>query len=212
LEQLEIIVDAHERYPFKFAAQQAQTVRRALACGDYAVSFDGFIAGAVERKSVSDLVSSLLSGRLRYQLTDLALIPRAAIVVEQGYARIFGLDHVRGATVADGLAELQVRWPNLPIVFCENRKLAEEWTYRYLAACYAWARDEPETLARLALAAGRAAATPAAAAGPPAPGPSSAELRAWAKQQGLAVSDRGRISAEIIAAWHKANGDNSPSP
>ena len=27
--------------------------------------------------------------------------------------------------------------------------LAEEWTYRYLAAAYAWAQDEPDMLARL---------------------------------------------------------------
>jgi hypothetical protein len=36
--------------------------------------------------------------------------------------------------VADGLAELQVRRPSLPIVFCETRQLAEEWTCRYLFA------------------------------------------------------------------------------
>jgi hypothetical protein len=29
----------------------------------------------------------------------------------------------------------------VPIVFCETRKLAEEWTYRYLAAAWTW-REE----------------------------------------------------------------------
>ena len=54
-------------------------------------------------------------------------------MVEDRYSGIFKLDRVRPAMIADGLAELQVRWPNVPIVFCETRPLAEEWTYRYLA-------------------------------------------------------------------------------
>src|SRR2546421_2750289 len=39
--RLEIVVDAHERYPYKFADQQVRTVRRGLPCGDYAVNLDG---------------------------------------------------------------------------------------------------------------------------------------------------------------------------
>jgi len=33
--------------------------------------------------------------------------------------------------VADALAELQVTWPAIPIVFADTRPLAEEWTYRF---------------------------------------------------------------------------------
>ena len=72
----------------------------------------------------------MTSGRLRYALGELAALPRAAVVVEDRYSQVFTLDRVRPALVADGLAELQVRWPTIPIVFCETRKLAEEWTYR----------------------------------------------------------------------------------
>ena len=36
-QQLEIIVDVHERYPWMFGHQQATTVRRKLPTGDYAV-------------------------------------------------------------------------------------------------------------------------------------------------------------------------------
>jgi len=53
-----------------------------------------------------------------------AALPWAAVVVEDRYPAIFKL--VRPALVADGLAEVQVRWPNVPIVFCETRQLAEE--------------------------------------------------------------------------------------
>lgn len=61
---LEILVDSHERYPWRFSAQQATTVRRALPAGDYAVEADGGV-------------------------------------------------------------------PGVPIVFCETRPLAQEWTYRF---------------------------------------------------------------------------------
>lgn len=41
---------------------------------------------------------------------------------------MFKLEWARPALVADGLAELQVRWPDVPLVFAETRPLAEEWT------------------------------------------------------------------------------------
>lgn len=154
--ELEIAVDAHEHYPYKFAGQQVRTVRRGLACGDYAISREGLLVAAVERKSLADLVSSLISGRLRFALGELAALPRAAVVVEDRYSQIFSLDRVRPAMVADGLAELQVRWPTIPIIYCETRKLAEEWTYRYLAAAHSWAETEEAALARMGLAADRA--------------------------------------------------------
>lgn len=34
---------------------------------------------------------------------------------------------------------------------------------------------------------------------------SSAELRSWARQNGIAVSDRGRVPAAVVAAHRKAN-------
>jgi hypothetical protein len=85
--------------------------------------------------------------------------------VEDRYSQVFALDRVRPALVADGLAELQVRWPTVPIVFCETRKLAEEWTYRWLAAALSWARTEPAALDRIELA---GTAAPSAPGPPPA--------------------------------------------
>jgi len=149
--ELEIVVDAHERYAYHFAGQQVRIERQALSCGDYAVSVDGRLVASVERKSLPDLVSSLTSGRLRFALGELATLPRAAVVVEDRYSQVFALERVRPALVADGLAELQVRWPSIPIVFCDNRKLAEEWTYRYLAAAHAWAIGEAPAVERMAI-------------------------------------------------------------
>lgn len=200
ISELEIIVDAHERYPYRFGAQQARTVRRALACGDYAVTVEARVVAAVERKSLVDLISSLANGRLRYALGELAALPRAAVVVEDRWSQVFNQDRVRPAQVADGLAELQVRWPTIPIVFCETRKLAEEWTYRYLAAAHTWADDERPTLARIGVEDGDGTTS-----GPPQPAPSTAEIRAWARDHGLAVSDRGRLRPDIQRAWQAAH-------
>lgn len=201
--ELEIIVDSREQYPYRFTGQQATTVRRALPAGDYGSTLDGRLVAVVERKSLPDLVSSLTTGKLRYALAELAALPRAAIVVEDRYSAVFKLDRVRPAQVADGLAELQVRWPNVPLVFCETRPLAEEWTYRFLAATHQWATTEAPALARIAPRLTAASADLASA--PPGPEPSSAEVRAWARNAGLAVSERGRLRPEIWDAWRTAH-------
>ena len=97
---LEIVVDSGERYGYGFRHQQATTTRRRLPVGDYAVLLDGDLVAAAERKRVDDLASSLLSGRLTYVLAELAALPRAAVVVEAGYAKIFGPPFAPGAGVA----------------------------------------------------------------------------------------------------------------
>jgi hypothetical protein len=44
--------------------------------------------------------------------------------------------------VAEMLAAAQVRYPNVPTMFCENRQLAQEWAYRFLGAAAAHADEE----------------------------------------------------------------------
>jgi ERCC4-type nuclease len=116
------------------------------------------LVAAVEQKSLSDLIASLSNGRLRYVLGALPALPRAAVVVEDRYSQIYKQDRVRPALVSDAIAECQIRWPSIPIVFCESRSLAEEWTYRYLAAAHTWAVAEPAAMERIGL---QAAAAPA---------------------------------------------------
>jgi hypothetical protein len=197
---LEIVVDTREQYAYRFASQQVSTVERALPCGDYGITVDSRLVVVVERKSLADLVSSLINGTLRYELGDLAALPRAAVVVEDRYSQVFKLDWVRPATVADGLAELQIRWPSVPIVFVETRQLAEEWTYRYLAAAHAWASTELALAERI----GGDSATPATSTAPAAPEPTTSEVRAWARATGITVPDRGRLRPDIWQAWRDA--------
>jgi len=168
------------------------------------------VVAAVERKSLPDLVGSLTGGRLRYALGELAALPRAAVVVEDRYSRVFAVNRVRPAVVADGLAELQVRWPTVPIVFCETRKLAEEWTYRWLAAAVTWARTESAALARIAAVDGEQTGGDDADGVDPQPEPSTADIRSWARVQGIVVPERGRLRPEIRDAWKAAHQRRPP--
>lgn len=196
--ELDIIVDAHERYGYDFAGKPVRTTRRALPCGDYGLLTEGRLIAAVERKSLSDLTSSLLDGTLKYQLAELAALPRGAVVVEDRYSQIFTLTYARPAVVADALAELQIGFPSVPIVFCETRKLAQEYTYRYLAAAQTWAADSADAAEKLG---GDTTLTVA----PAQPEPSTAEVRAWARSAGLSVAMGGRLRPEVWQAWHGAH-------
>ena len=195
---LQIIVDSRERYAYRFSDQQVLTTKRSLPCGDYGLELDGRLVAAVERKSLSDLVSSLTNSTLRFAIAELASLPLAAVVVEERYSQVFKLDRIRPAVVADGLAELQVRWPGVPIVFCESRSLAEEWTYRYLAAAHAWASSESAAAVRIGVESAERGVP--AVADPP-----TSEVRAWARSVGLPVARQGRLRPEIVRAWSDAH-------
>lgn len=141
---LVIVRDTRERYGYRFAAQQAEVTAAALPAGDYAVlDDDGGILAAVERKSLEDLASSLTSGRLSFQLAKLTELPRALVVVDGRYGDLLRLEHVQPAYVLDLLGREQVRHPSVPIVFAGNRKLAEEYTFRYLGAAWADTPADP---------------------------------------------------------------------
>ena len=144
LAELEITIDTRERYPYQFSKQQTTTRRAALPVGDYGVIHDDQVVALVERKSFQDLAKGLSDGGLAFQLADLATYPRAALVVEDKYSAIFKHKFVPGGTLADLLARVQVRYPLVPIVFCETRPLAEEWTFRFLGAALAHFIEQPE--------------------------------------------------------------------
>jgi hypothetical protein len=204
-EQLVIMVDTAEKYAYGFRHQQATTTRMRLAAGDYAVALDGQIVAAVERKTVDDLASSLLAGRLTYALAELAALPRAAVVVEAGYSKIFNQPFSSGAAVAEALAEAQARFPSVPVMFCENRAMAQEWTYRWLGACL----EELQT-AQATSELERTFATAMITEQPHPATPSAAYIRRWARDQGIAVPDKGRIPSGVRQAFADREGEVRP--
>jgi ERCC4-type nuclease len=111
-----------------------QHERIALPIGDYAVRHGERLIAVVERKTPEDFTKSLVDGSLNYALTELAALPAAAVVVEERYGALVNHQHTQPGWLLELVAHLQVRYPAVPIVFADSRKLAEEYTYRYLAA------------------------------------------------------------------------------
>jgi hypothetical protein len=143
--ELVIVVDSREHYPYKFSRQRATTVRAALAAGDYAVQSEaGTPVAVVERKSLADLAGVLNDGTLVFELAKLAEAPRAAVVVEDRYGNLLKHAYAPSGFLPDILARVQVRYPEIAIVFLETRPLAEEWTFRYLGAALAEHESEQD--------------------------------------------------------------------
>jgi ERCC4-type nuclease len=140
-ETFTISIDTRERYPYRFAGRDVLVERATLQAGDYAILADGDILATVERKTLENFASSLSDGTIAFQLQRLGEAPRAAVVVEARYSALFKLGHMPAAWIADVLARLQVRYPEIQVIFADSRKFAEEWTYRFLAAALAEAID-----------------------------------------------------------------------
>jgi ERCC4-type nuclease len=116
--------------------------------GDYAVLDDDRVIAAVERKTLEDLTRRLIDGSLAFALAQLAELPNSAVVVEERYSALIKAERVEGAVLCDLLAQLQVRYPSVPVAFCDSRKLAEDWTYRFLAAALVQRRAEDAARSR----------------------------------------------------------------
>lgn len=135
---LVIVSDRRERYAYRFSSQQAHVEQAALEAGDYAVvGEDGAVLAAVERKGFDNFVAAISDGSLLFQLAALAELPRAAVVVEGRYEDLRRLTHVQPGWVLDLVARVQIRHPDVPIVFAGSRKHAEEYTFRFLGAARA---------------------------------------------------------------------------
>jgi hypothetical protein len=129
-----ISIDTRERYPYRFSGRDVLLERATLSAGDYAVLADDDMVATVERKTLENFASSLSDGTMAFQLQRLSEAPCAAVVVEARYSALFKLEHVPAGWIADVLVRLQVRYPEVQIVFADSRKFAEEWTFRFLAA------------------------------------------------------------------------------
>jgi len=87
--------------------------------------------------TLADLASGLNSGTIVFELAKLGALSRAALVVEDRYSALLKVAHAPAGFLPDLLARVQVRYPEIPIVFAETRPLAEEWTFRWLGAALA---------------------------------------------------------------------------
>lgn len=142
-----VIIDTREQRGFEFAqplriARQKKTYtvavkRGTLTSGDY--SIEGFETRvAVERKSISDLFSTLSTGRARFEreLARLQEYERAAVVVEAEWSTIFREPPSRSQlpprTVFMSVVSWQQRFPRVHWWMLPGRDVAEATTIRIL--------------------------------------------------------------------------------
>lgn len=134
---LVVDIDSRERYPYRFVGRAVECLRSALPCGDYAVRDGERLLASVERKTLEDYIKSLVDGSLAFALGELAALPSAIVVVEGRYSQLLSAPRVQPGWLAELTARLHVRHPAVPSMFCDSRKLAQDFTYRFLAAAVA---------------------------------------------------------------------------
>ncbi len=141
---LAIAVDSRERYPWRFAGKPAALERRDLPVGDYAIVEEGLVVAAVERKRVADLASAAVSGTLRLAVAELGRLPHGAIAVEGRWSdllKVAARARMRAGWLVNVVVGLQVEQPSVLWSFSDTPVLAQDWTYRWLAACAKASRE-----------------------------------------------------------------------
>ena len=135
MERVVVIVDTREQQPYGFDTDRIQTIRSSLPAGDY--SLEGFEDRvAVERKSLSDFVSTVIHGRRRFkqELKRLALYDSACVVVEAELRDVL-LGHYRTNahphSVFGSAISITVDY-GVPVFFCSDRQVALRYVQEYL--------------------------------------------------------------------------------
>ncbi len=136
----EMVVRIHgnEKYPWRFSG--AVTERGAVTAGDYALMDGDTMLAVVERKTLENLLADFGTMPVLHQrLAELAAHSNHALVIEASYADFLNpkkVHHYTPGFCAKAIAELYALHPALRIVFCANRKAANEWTRHFFGALW----------------------------------------------------------------------------
>jgi hypothetical protein len=131
-------IDSNEKYPWRFPA--AVTERGTVTCGDYALMDGNALLAVVERKTFDNVLADFgVMPVLHQRLAELATRQNHALVIEASYTDFLNpkkLHHYTPGFCAKAIAELHALHPTLRIVYCANRKAANEWTRSYFVALW----------------------------------------------------------------------------
>jgi hypothetical protein len=145
---LEICIASDERYPWSFP--NSAVTKAKLPCGDYALMTEGEIRAVVERKTFDNLLADFgVMPVLHERLLELSTYEHNALVVEAPYEDFLNpakLHHYSASFCAAAIADLYALHPGLRVVFCANRKTANQWTAAFFAAV---AHIEPEASSQM---------------------------------------------------------------
>jgi hypothetical protein len=132
-------IASEERYPWRFPGSLA--IRGPLPIGDYALMDGERVIAVVERKTFANLLADFgVMPLLHQRLLELVSYEHHALVVEAPYEDFLTskkVHHYTPAFCARAIAELYAVHPKLRMVFCANRKTANEWTRNYFVAIWA---------------------------------------------------------------------------
>ena len=138
-----VIIDTREQTPFTFAGHPnwiGGTVRRKLSAGDYSAEGMETLL-SLERKSLSDLITTLMQGRTTFlkECERLAKCRWRAILVEASYEDVkspYGEDLCTSASpnaVSGTLDAVEARF-QIPVIYSsQDRALAEEKAASWLS-------------------------------------------------------------------------------
>ena len=133
-----VLIHSNERYPWRFPG--TQTGRGSLPAGDYALVDGDRILAVVERKTLDNLLADFgMMPVLHQRMAKLATHDNHALVIEAPYADFLNarkVHHYSPSFCARAIAELYALHPKLRVVFCANRKVANEWARHYFAAVW----------------------------------------------------------------------------
>ena len=136
-------IASEEKYPWSFPGATVQRAR--LPAGDYALVDGDRLVAVIERKTLDNLLADFgIMPVLRQRLLELGTYEHHALVIEAPYEDFLNankIHHYSPAYCARLIASLYADFPSLRIVFCANRKTANEWTRNYFAAL--WGREQP---------------------------------------------------------------------
>ena len=131
---MQIVIDTREQLPYTFRAinPPPDTIRKALASGDYSIEgFEDQIA--IERKSKVDFYGSVGRGRRRFEaeLERLSKFEYAAVVIEAEWRDLLippARSRLNKKTITRGIAAWNQRY-GVSFYTVPNRAFAERWTY-----------------------------------------------------------------------------------
>ena len=131
--KMEISIDKRERYPYKF--KNSIINKENLKVGDYALLKNESIIAVAERKTLDHFLHEIRNFEiLKLSLRELQQYPFKAMIFDSPYSEFINPKtnlFYRPSYTADILAELFVDFLNIQFVFFKNRKLANEWLYRW---------------------------------------------------------------------------------
>jgi hypothetical protein len=131
-------ISSDERYPWRFSG--ASIERKPLPVGEYALMDGNDMLAVVERKTMDNLLADFgIMPSLHQTLAELATYEYNTLVIEALYSDFLNprkLIYYSAGFCARAIGELYALHPRLNIVFCANRKIANEWTRNYFSAIW----------------------------------------------------------------------------